>query len=87
MINVVLVLCSFQSLREDRTVMGRWPVTPAGHRVRKGICRVGGQCFGSGTARPLVYTSQQRRSTSLLPQKMNKTVYELHYLPSYCQSN
>ncbi|KAF2974688.1 hypothetical protein EK904_001555, partial [Melospiza melodia maxima] len=38
-INAVLVLYSFSSLREDCTVMCRWPVTPVGHYVGKGIFR------------------------------------------------
>lgn len=40
-INAALVLLGFRSLREDSTVMGRWLVTSLGHRVGKGVCRVG----------------------------------------------
>lgn len=72
-INAVLVLYSFQSLRENCTVVFRWPVTPVGHCVGKGIFRVGatgGQCFGSDTVSDHLCAPVSSSETSLVPQKI-----------------
>lgn len=71
-------------------MMCRWPVTPVGHSVGKGIFRVGatgGQCLGSDTVSDHSCVPVSSSETSPVQQKILKSLDKLCFLPSNCQSS